>query len=212
MQSTTFRAFAFAAIALGTLALASPAFAASTTTTTPRTKALNAYRSCMKKHGVTLPTFNRPPGGFGAGGGGGAGGSATGGSGGLTPPSTGGSGSAGSNSSGGTGNGGRGFGNFVPRNLPKGVTLKKYQAAQKACQSKLPKGGFGFGARNTPQFQAYLSCLRDHGVTVPTNGGLRNLDRTSSTFQAANQVCGVLLPNGGRPGPNGAPPTTGTST
>ena len=179
------------AVALAALAMATPAFAASTTTTTPRSKALSAYRSCMKAHGVNLPARTRPAGGgSGAtfGGSGAAGGSGGGGAGGNPGDNPGGSG----------GGGGRSGGGFVPRNLPKGVSLKKYQAAQKACASKLPAGGFGFGARNTPQFQAYLSCLRDHGVKVPANGSLRSLNRNDPAFQAANQTCGVLLPS--RPG------------
>jgi hypothetical protein len=192
MKSTTIRVMAagLAAIALTALAMATPAFAASTTTTTPRSKALSAYRSCMKAHGVNLPN-RRPPGG-GSGGTFGGGGAAGG---------NGGNGGSGAGDGGGGGGGfggGRSGGGFVPRNLPKGVSLKKYQAAQKACASKLPAGGFGFGGRNTPQFQAYLSCLRDHGVKVPANGGLRALNRNDHTFQAANQTCGVLLPS--RPG------------
>jgi len=190
MKSKTLRVIAavLCAVAFGSLAMATPAVAASTTTTTPRSKALSAYRSCMKAHGVNLPPRTRPSGG-GTGGGG-----------------------AGSSAGGASGNpgGGRaapgGGGNFVPRNLPKGVSLKQYNAARTACASKLPAGGFGFGQRNTPQFQAYLSCLRDHGVKVPTNGSLRSLNRNDPVFQVANQTCGVLLPN--RQG-TGAPPTTG---
>jgi hypothetical protein len=200
MKFRTFRGMAvvLAAVALGTLALATPASAASTTTTAPRSKALTAYRSCMKAHGVKLPQFTRPAGG----GSGGAGGSTNAGA----------SGEAGGGGTGRSGGGGGRFGggNFVPRNLPKGVTLKKYQAAQKACASKLPAGGFGSGQQNAPQFQAYLSCLRDHGVKVPTTGSLRSLNRNDPAFQAANQTCGVLLPS--RPGSGATPTTSATST
>ncbi len=133
------------------------AFAATTTTTTPSPgAAISAFRACMTKHGVKLAQ-RRP----------GAGGPPTSGAGGDT-----GGGSAG----GGTGGGrfGRAGGGFdptkVPANLPKGVTAKKYLAAVKACKSKIPKGGFGFGGANRGQFQAYLSCLRDHGVTIPQGG------------------------------------------
>ena len=133
----------------------------------------------MKAHGVKLSTNPRP----------------------STPPSTGENGAPG----GGFGNGN----GSVPANLPKGVTAKKFQAAQKACAAKLPAGGFGgFGQQNSAQFQAYLSCLKDHGVNVPTNGGLRGLDRNDPAFQAANQICGVLLPNQPGPGAGGTTSTT----
>jgi hypothetical protein len=131
----------------------------------------------------------------------------------------------------GTGRSGGGFNpTRVPTSLPKGVTAKKYLAAVKACKSKIPKGGFGFGGANRGQFQAYLSCLRDHGVNIPQrgsgsggsgsgssttaaggsggNGGgpLGGLNRNDPTFQAANQICAPLLPNQG----SGAP-TTGSA-
>jgi hypothetical protein len=103
----------------------------------------------------------------------------------------------------------------VPRNLPKGVAAKKYQAAQKACAGKLPKGGFGgIGGQGSQQFQAYLGCLSDHGVKVPKNGGLQGLDRSTPAFQAANETCGVLLPSsgGGQGGAPGAGPGGATAT
>lgn len=182
------------------------AFAAATTTTTPSPRAaISAFRACMAKHGVTLSS-RRP----GAGG----------------PPTSGG---------GGTGGGffGRGGGGFdptkVPTSLPKGVTAKKYLAAVQACKSEIPKGGFGGTTRR--QFQAYISCLRDHGVNIPqrgsdsggsgsgsstttTTGGLggngggplARLNRNDPAFQAANQICAPLLPNQGQ----GA--TTGTGS
>jgi hypothetical protein len=183
-----FRACVLVTIALGTLAMAAPVFAAGTTTTTaPRQQAFAKYRSCLKAHGVKLATNPRP----------------------STDPTGGANGSP----RGGFGGGGFGSGNFVPTNLPKGVTLKKYQAAQKACASKRPAGGSGrFGQQNSAQFQAYLSCLSDHGVKVPTNGGLRGLDRNDPTFQAANQICGVLLPNPPGSGAGGTTTTTSAAS
>ncbi len=188
------------------------AFAAATTTTTPPSPraAIAAFRACMAKHGVTLAQGGR-----------GTGGPPTSGSGGGTSDGA-------TNGGGGPGGGFRGGGRFdptkVPAGLPKGVTAKKYLAAVKACKSKIPKGGFGFGGgANRPQFQAYLSCLRDHGVTIPQrgsgsggsggsggNGGgpLGGLDRNDPAFRAANQICAPLLPDQGQ----GATTTTGAST
>ena len=179
---------AIIAMVLSLLALASPAFAADTTTpTAPNQNALKSYQKCMKVHGVKLklPT-NR-------GGSPGNGNAAP--AGGFTPP-TGGSAPSGAFPGGGLGGG-----------KPKGVSTKEYNSAQKACADKLPSfGAGGPNGQNSQDFQAYLSCLSDHGVKVPTNGGLRNLDPNDTTFQDANKTCGALLPQGVTPGanPNGS--------
>ncbi len=192
------------------------AFAATTTTTPSPRAAISAFRACMAKHGVTL--LSRRPG---------AGGPPTNGSGG--PPTSDGGGTGG----GGFGRGGGGFDpTKVPTSLPKGVTANKYLAAVKACKSKIPKGGFGFGGANRGQYQAYISCLRDHGVNIPQRGSgsggsgsasgttttrevrvetvegpLARLNRNDPTFQAANQICATLLPNQGQ----GATTATGSA-
>jgi hypothetical protein len=80
------------------------------------------------------------------------------------------------------------------------------QQAFAACRSKLPTGG-GFGRGANPQaFQAYLSCLGDHGVTVPTTtagstprgagSGLAGV-RSDPKFATANKTCAPLLPTFG---------------
>jgi hypothetical protein len=126
-----------------------------------------AFTTCLKQHGVTLPS--RPP---GAG-------------------------------RGGSGGGGGFFG---------GAGLSSAdQAAFSACRSKLPAGGFGgrgfAGGASATQIKAYLSCLSDHGVRVPTttsapSGGsgfprlgtsLRGL-RSDPHFAAASRTCAPLLP------------------
>jgi hypothetical protein len=176
---------ALVAIASCAVVATEPAFAAdSTTTTRPNQNALKSYQQCMKAHGVklNLPTNGRAPGNTNS-----------------APPS------GFAPPTGGTGGGDNG--NF-PRagfaNLkPKGVSTKKYNAAQKACADKLPSfAGGGPGGQNSQDFQAYLSCLSDHGVKVPSNGGIRNLDPNDETFKAANQTCGALLPQGVAPGSN----------
>ena len=110
---------------------------------------MQAYRDCMKQNGVDLPAAGGFGGGFGRGQGGGG-------------PST----SAGtpSNTGGTPADSAR-----PPRTLPPGVDQATYDKAQAACHSKLPTGGFGGGqGRGGPAYQAYLSCLRDNGVPVPT--------------------------------------------
>jgi hypothetical protein len=173
-----------AGLAVGLLATS----AGAQTPPQPNAKVFQKYRTCLAKHGVKLPKNGGFPGGGGPGGsfpsGTTPGGAVPGGG---TPPS----GPPG-------GNGG------TPRpSLPKGVSQKKFDRAQKACRSKLPNGGRGGGpGGGSEAFQAYLSCLRDHGVNVPEpgkNGSNRppSFDPNDPTFAAANQTCGVLAPNGG---------------
>jgi hypothetical protein len=163
-----------------------PAGASTTATTTTTVAgggrggfgaALTAFRTCMTTHGVTLPQ--------GLGGGN------------RTPPST----TPGETRPAGGGGGGGGFfggGNFADRfkTAPAGVDPTKYAAALKACMSTLPTGVPGGGANNTA-FQAYRSCLADHGVTLPATGGLGAINRNDPKVQAAMKTCLPLLPTGG---------------
>jgi hypothetical protein len=171
-------------------AVAGTAAASGSSTAAGDPAARDAYRSCLAEHGVTLP--QRTPGQGG-------------------PPST------------------------VAGATRSTIDPTAMEAAQTACASLRPagQGGFGQGGAGNGQFrqayQAYLSCLADHGVTVPSTaataatapstnasppGGGRpdgfnqpTFDQNDPTFQAANQVCGVLLP--ARPGTDGS--TTATT-
>ena len=109
-------------------------------------------------------------------------------------------------------NGGPPQGGFPGGNNPK------FQEAMNACRSKLPSGRRGGFGRNSQAFQAYTSCLKDHGVTVPSGGSgatggsgsaspgaLRNL-QSDPKFIAANKTCQALLP--ARNGGNGPTSTT----
>jgi hypothetical protein len=157
--------------------------AAATTTTAAggRGAGLTAFRQCMASHGINLPQRTRP--------------STVPTTGGSQPPDTGGGGS------GGGGGGSGGFGGNRFNQAPAGVDPAKYQAALSACQSQLPTGGGG-GAQFRTAITAYVTCLRNHGVTTgdPTLGrqALTGVDRTSATFQAADKTCQALLP--ARPG------------
>ena len=191
-------------VVLGVLTLSivasATAFAATTTTTPSPRNGFMEFRTCMAKHGVKLAQRRR--GGTGAGG---------------TPPSTGsgggnGPGNAPTYGPGGPGGGG-GFNlNQVPTNLPKGVTAKKYLAAVKACKSKIPKGGFGAGGANRPQFQDLPPRRGGSGPEPPPGprgggGGGRGggLHRNDPTFPGPKQDRGAAAPQGGRgtdpPGP-----------
>jgi hypothetical protein len=91
----------------------------------------------------------------------------------------------------------------VPGSLPGGANQQKFQAAIQACGGTL--GGFGGpGAGGSKAFTAYLSCLRDHGVNVPTTTtgpaagpGALNAVRNDPKFAAANKTCQSLLPAAG---------------
>ncbi len=169
---------------------------------------MQAYVDCLKKNGVDLPAN-------GFGGRNGAPGGAPGGNGqssaGATPPGSFQLGGApqtqtggGTATNGGNGNGG----------APPSFDREKFQAAQQACADLLPEGatfGNGFpgggpgGGIDNSAFNAYRSCMSDHGVTIPerqngenSSGAPVSIDRNSDAFKAANDVCASLLPNGGQ--------------
>jgi hypothetical protein len=156
---------------------------ASSSSTTPTTSAANranggsgrgrltGFVDCMSTHGVTLPQRART-------GDGGTG----------TPPST----TAGGRG-GGFGFGSGGFANRF-RNPPPGVNPAKYQAALNACRSTLPTSG---GRLNNSAFQAYRSCLSDHGVQLPAQGQTGStINRNDPKVQTAMKTCAPLLPQG----------------
>lgn len=89
------------------------------------------------------------------------------------------------------------------------------QKAREACASKLPEGlrMSGGGQLNPEAFQAYASCLKDHGVKVSQpkqnkktkknkkkgkkknmNRAIPNFNRNDPDFAAANEICAPLLP------------------
>lgn len=95
------------------------------------------------------------------------------------------------------------------------VDQSTMQAAQAACQSKLPKGGKQPTAAQQKQFQddalKFAECMRQHGIDMPdptfsNSGGAAlvqqslgtGVDPTSTEFQNAQKACQHLLP--GRPG------------
>src|SRR5258708_34396641 len=83
----------------------------------------------------------------------------------------------------------------TPRSLPAGVDAQKLRSAIQACGGT---GGFPGGGQRGQAFQAYTSCLSDHGVKVPARTGSgppTTIDRKSTTFVAANKVCAALLPS-----------------
>ena len=137
-------------------------------------QAMEAYRQCLSQHGVTMPTFKRP-------------------SGGARP-----SGRPSGGYGGGFGGGGfPGFGGASP----DAATQKALQD----CASKRPQfgGRGGQGGFNSSAFQAFTSCLKDHGVTLPTASpgaggrgysGFRGVDTADPKTAKAYAACKPLLP------------------
>ncbi|WP_335972047.1 MULTISPECIES: hypothetical protein [Streptomycetaceae] len=159
---------------------------------------MNAYRQCLAQHGVNLPTFNRPSGGARPSG----------------RPSGAGRPSGSARPSGGYGGGFGGFGGGIGGASPDAATQK----ALKACASKAPSGRGGPNGTNSADasaIQAFTSCLKDHGVTLPTAsagtggggfGALRNLDTADPKTAKAYTTCKPLLPQ--RPTSTASPSTT----
>lgn len=145
------------------------AVAATDETTTTTTNPGAAYTACLKDHGVDLP--DRPGNADGAGG----------------PPSSRPAGPRPSTS-------------FPPgsrpsTSLPAGVDATKVAAARQACQGLQPANR----AANGPQgqaFQAYASCMKDHGVTVAggPGGPGGGPDREDPAFKAGDAICAPLRP------------------
>ena len=94
------------------------------------------------------------------------------------------------------------------------------QAAIKACQNLLPAGFLQRLQQGQTARQAFVSCMKDHGVTVTGGGfgrgpggpgGAGNGGSTTTTtpeYAAAFAACKALLPARGTFGPGGGPTTT----
>jgi hypothetical protein len=170
--------------------------------------ALTAFRTCMSGHGITITV---PTGGRNANGG--------------PPSTTPGETRPARGAGGGFGGGGNGSG-FANRfaTAPAGVDAAKYATAYADCKAKLPTGAGNGALQNNSAFKAYVSCLLDHGVKLPTTsttvaGGTTpttaagatsttptTFDRNDPKVQAAMKTCRPLLPTRG----TGASTTTTT--
>jgi hypothetical protein len=142
---------------------------------------MTAYRDCLADNGVTLPDFV----------GGGAGGFPSG-----MPTDMPSGMPTGAPPSGGPAGGG-----FPGGGLPEGVDQETFDAAQGACASLAPQGGFGQrgpggGAQiDETAVAAYKSCLTDNDVTIAEGDDwMASLDRTDEAVQSAMETCSVLLP------------------
>ncbi len=203
----------------GSTAAASPAGTATDSAASGVPTEMQPYAACLKQHGVDLPAGGRfQGGGEGAGQGGQGGQDGQG----RVPPASFQLGQ--SQTSTGSSNGSS---NASP---PASFDRSAFQAARQACADLLPEGatafggpGFGGGGASTgaggassSAFNAYRSCMSDHGVTLPARGQGQSasssvappvsIDRNSAAFKAANDVCSALLPT-----PQQGAPTQGTT-
>ncbi len=153
--------------------------------------AFQAYSDCLKKNGVTLPSFsprNRPSG----------------------QPSS--RPTARPSGSGFRGGFGGGFGSSSAP--PAGVSADAWAKAQQACASVRPSFApgqgrpGGAGGIDATALAAYVSCLKDHGVKVTGTGfgALRSIDRSDPTVAKALSTCAPLLPT------RSAPPSPSASS
>jgi hypothetical protein len=147
---------------------------------------LAAFRSCMAAQGEPLPTFApRSSTSVPAG----------------ETPSTGGGGGGRGFGGGGffAGGGGGGLGIFL-RGLNQNDP--KVMAAYNACKSQIPASILQQQQQRSQALTAFDSCMKDHGVTIPTGPPAAGTTRTTiDQSSAAYQTCKVLLPNGGVFGP-----------
>lgn len=89
---------------------------------------------------------------------------------------------------------GRGFADGTGPGLPDGVDQQAFQDAMQACGG----GSFFGGGPNGPggtAFEAYVSCLTDHGVTMSTAGPRTQLDSSDPKVAAAEKTCAPLRPS-----------------
>lgn len=82
--------------------------------------------------------------------------------------------------------------------------------AMEACRSLMPSGGPGFGRGrdggfDSSAFQAFASCMKDHGAELDENAGFRQLDESNPKIAKALKTCRPLMPTRApRPSPTPA--------
>jgi hypothetical protein len=157
---------------------------ASATSTASGAADMAAYRDCLAKNGVQLPSFSpgagRPSG---------------------RP----------SDRPSGRPTDGSGFRGGFP-GMGGASADPKTQKAMQACESLRPQFNRGGGGADSSAFAAFTSCLKDHGVTLPTSspspgattrrgGGMfNNLNTSDPKTAKAYETCKPLLPT--RPTPS----------
>lgn len=140
--------------------------------------ALAAFRTCMAKNGSPLPTFAPRANN-------------------ATPPSSVPDNAGAPGAPGTGGRAGRGFGGGIGNVATS--TDPAVQKAFAACKATLPAGFLQQLQQAQQQRTAFNSCMKDHGVTLPSGAPTAGettttIDRNSPAYTAAFAVCGQLLP------------------
>ena len=169
-------AVCLAAVVMGAIACGRSAGPGGEANGTPAVNGFQAYRECLARNGVTLPSFGPGDGGFPGSG---------------PPPSGFPSGRPGPGGFGGLGG-----------QPPEGVDQATWEKAMQTCASVRPSGGPGGGFDNAA-FTAYRNCLADHGVTV--SAGPNQLSTADPKVAAAMAVCAPLRPTGRPRSPSATP-------
>ena len=77
--------------------------------------------------------------------------------------------------------------------LPAGVDQATIASARTACQSLQPTDRGPMDGARAQAFDAYASCMKDHGVTIARgDAGGAGVNRDDPVFKAADAICGVL--------------------
>jgi len=159
-------AMVMGAAACGGTRTAAKAAPVAESTTTTTTEPGAAYTACLRDHGVTAPDRPRRTPGTDSAG-------ST-----VSPPSS------------------RPPGSRPSTSLPEGVDQAALAAARQACQSLQPADRPNANGPQGQAFQAYASCMKDHGVTVGNGGGPGGggANRDDPAFKAADAICAPLRP------------------
>lgn len=169
----------------GAGAVRTSASASASASSSPDAKSMDAYRQCLARHGVTMaprPTGPRGPGGGGDNGGG--------------------------------GNGGGGWGGASGGPGRRASADPQRSEATQACADLRPQfngRGGGPGGGDGGAMKAFTSCLKDHGVVLPSASpnapGTRGFPTTDPQSAQAFETCKALLPQRGQntPQPGASP-------
>ncbi len=186
------RRVALAALLLVAVPVLAACSSSSDSASAESTDAFSAYQACLAENGVTLPSGG--PGGQGPGGGAAPSGMPTDRPSGMPTDRP-------SGMPSGAPGGGMG--------VPDGVDASAFAAAQEACASLRPSGAPGRGgpgagtgsSTDSGQLAAFVSCMKDNGVTVTDVASLNTDDAATA---AALKVCGALMPSAAASSPSPA--------
>ncbi|MFE6846620.1 hypothetical protein [Streptomyces sp. NPDC057686] len=169
-------ALVLAGCSSGSGAVNAAAGASASTSASPDARAMDAYRQCLARHGVTM----------------------------APRPSGSGRPSAGTRGPGGGGGSG-GWGGGASAGPGRGASADpQRREATQACADLRPQfnGRGGGPGGDGSAMKAFTSCLEDHGVVLPSASpgvpGMRGIPTSDPQSAQAYQTCKALLPQRGQ--------------